>query len=78
MIPVRSDKAGVFTMQVEIPSTLPYVILASTNLMDWLPIFTNSVPGLLDFNDFDAANYPTRFYRMTASIASSYHRKMSF
>ena len=65
MIPVRSDKGGVFTMEVEIPSTLPYVILASTNLMDWLPIFTNSVPGLLDFNDFDAANYPTRFYRMS-------------
>jgi len=65
MIPGSPDKSGAFTMQVEIPSTLPYVIQASTNLLDWLPIFTNVVPGLLNFTDFDATNYPVRFYRMT-------------
>jgi uncharacterized protein (TIGR03790 family) len=65
MIPGRPDKSGAFTMQVEIPSTLPYVIVASTNLLDWLPIYTNAVAGLLDFIDSDAANYPMRFYRMT-------------
>jgi uncharacterized protein (TIGR03790 family) len=65
MIPGHPDKSGAFTMEVEIPSTLPYVIQASTNLLDWLPIFTNVVPGLLDFIDFDATNYPARFYRMT-------------
>ena len=65
MIPGRPDKSGAFTMEVQIPSTLPYVIQASTNLQDWLPIFTNVMPGLLDFIDFDATNYPTRFYRMT-------------
>jgi len=65
MIPVHPDRGSAFTMEVEIPSTLPYVILASTNMQDWLPIFTNSVPGLLHFNDPGAANYPVRFYRMT-------------
>ncbi len=65
MIPGRPDKSGAFTMEVEIPGTLPYVIQASTNLLDWLPISTNSLPGLLDFTDFDSINYPARFYRMT-------------
>ena len=66
MTPGSPDKSGAFTMEVGIPSTLPYVIQASTNLMDWQPIFTNNVsPGLLDFTDYDSTNYPARFYRMT-------------
>jgi len=69
MMPGRLGKSGAFTMQVEIPSTLPYVIQASTNLLTWLPIFTNAVPGLLDFSDFDATNYPARFYRMSWPVA---------
>ena len=65
MEPNRPDHTGAFTMQVEIPGTLPYVIQASTNLMNWLPIYTNTEPGLLDFSDSDATNFPARFYRMT-------------
>jgi len=64
MIPGRPDKSGAFTMEVGIPSTLPYLIQASTNLRDWVPVFTNTIPGLLNFVDFDATNYPARFYRM--------------
>ena len=42
------DKSGAFTMQVGIPSTLPYVILASTNLVNWQAIFTNNTaPGIV-------------------------------
>ncbi len=60
------DKNGAFTMAVGIPGPLPYVILASTNLMNWQPIFTNNAPpGLLDFTDYDSINYPVRFYRMS-------------
>ncbi|HTY88897.1 MAG TPA: TIGR03790 family protein [Candidatus Acidoferrum sp.] len=65
MTPGHPDKSGAFTMEVEIPSTLPYVILAATNFLDWQPIFTNSTPGLLHFTDYDSTNYPRRFYRMT-------------
>lgn len=65
MTPGRPDGSGAFTMEVGIPSTLPYVILASTNLTSWQPIATNSVPGLLNFTDYDATNYPARFYRMS-------------
>jgi len=66
MMPGRPDKNGAFDMEVGIPSTLPYVIQASTNFTDWVPIFTNNVPpGLLDFTDYDSTNYPARFYRMT-------------
>jgi uncharacterized protein (TIGR03790 family) len=65
MLPGRPAANGAFTMEVGIPTTLPYVILASTNLMNWLPICTNSIPGLLNFIDYDSTNYPARFYRMT-------------
>src|ERR1019366_6740567 len=68
MTPGRPDKNGAFRMEVAIPSTLAYVILASTNLLDWQPIFTNDMPGLLDFTDDDSTNYPVRFYRMTWSV----------
>ena len=65
MTPGRPDKSGAFTMQVGVPSTLLYVIEASTNLLNWLPISTNNVPGLLNFIDYDSTNFPARFYRMT-------------
>jgi hypothetical protein len=65
MTPGSPDINGAFRMEVEIPSTLPYVIQASTNLLGWQPIFTNTTPGLLNFTDYDSTNYPMRFYRMT-------------
>jgi len=61
MIPGYPDKHGDFTMKVGIPSALPYVIQASTNLMDWQPIFTNEVPGWLNFTDYCSTNYPCAF-----------------
>jgi uncharacterized protein (TIGR03790 family) len=68
MIPTGDDGSGVFRMQVEIPTALHYVIQASTNLVNWLPIYTNVTPGLLDFQDNDATNYSRRFYRVVGPI----------
>lgn len=40
------------------------VIEASTNLINWTPIYTNATPGnLLDFIDARASDYQQRFYR---------------
>ena len=61
---VSANRNGAFTMEVGIPGTLPYVILASTNLLDWEPVATNDVPGLSSFTDWNSTNYPARFYRM--------------
>ncbi len=56
------NKSGVFSMQVGIPAMLDNVVMASTNLINWQPILTNNVPGLLNFTDYDSTNYPARFY----------------
>ena len=37
------------------------IIEASTNLVGWLPLYTNTTPFL--FTDTDATNYLYRFYR---------------
>ncbi|HEY1790500.1 MAG TPA: TIGR03790 family protein [Verrucomicrobiae bacterium] len=65
MTPGSPNRSGAYTMNVGIPSALPYVILASTNLSEWQPIFTNGVPGMLNFTDWDSTNYPARFYQMS-------------
>jgi uncharacterized protein (TIGR03790 family) len=70
MVPVGLDRNGAFNIEVGIPSPMPYVVQASTNLMDWQPVFTNNLtPGLLDFTDYSSTNSPVRFYRMTWPVA---------
>jgi uncharacterized repeat protein (TIGR01451 family) len=38
------------------------IVQASTNLVTWLPIYTNNTP--FTFTDVNATNYPDRFYRV--------------
>ena len=59
-----ADKSGKFEMNVEIPTALNYAIQASTNLVDWTSIATNSTPGLFVFTDSESLQYPSRFYRV--------------
>ncbi|HEV2320559.1 MAG TPA: hypothetical protein VGV18_12460, partial [Verrucomicrobiae bacterium] len=65
MTPEGPNREGAYTMTVGIPNSSPYVILASTNLLNWQPIFTNDTPGLSTFTDWDSTNYSSRFYEMS-------------
>jgi uncharacterized protein (TIGR03790 family) len=62
------DANGVFHLLVQTPTGLPYVIEASTNLLDWIPMATNTVPGLVEFEDPAATNFPSRFYRVMGPV----------
>jgi uncharacterized repeat protein (TIGR01451 family) len=56
-----SVSGGVFHLTVTGTSGINYTVQASTNLVNWLPIYTNVSP--FSFTDSHASNYPTRFYR---------------
>jgi VCBS repeat-containing protein len=67
-IPLRIDSGAMtangFQLKLSGPVVPSYVIEASTNLTNWIPISTNSgVGGDVVFTDFDAANFSPRFYR---------------
>lgn len=53
-------------LQIEGASDTTYLIEASTDLINWKSVGTTSVStnGTFDFEDPDAANYPSRFYRV--------------
>ena len=54
-----------FAVQVEgVSASNMLIIFASTDLVNWLPIFTNgSATGTVQFMDSAATNLPARFYR---------------
>jgi cellulose 1,4-beta-cellobiosidase len=55
---------GQFTLQFQAASGVTYIIQASTNLQDWMPIFTNpSAGGLFIYVDTNASA-PATFYRV--------------
>jgi hypothetical protein len=51
-----------FQCRVTASSGVGYVVEASTNLADWLPLATNTASPLL-LTDTNAAGHPQRFYR---------------
>jgi hypothetical protein len=53
-----------FEIQLSGSAGASYVLEATTNLMDWIPISTNPAGGsLFDLVDPGASNYSYRFYR---------------
>jgi hypothetical protein len=43
---------------------MPFIVEASTNLVDWQPVWTNILSGAsATFTDFQWTNYPARYYR---------------
>lgn len=57
---IFANTNGMFRLTVTSPSLLT-IIQASTNLVDWTSIYTNTPP--FTFTDSNAASYPYRFYR---------------
>ena len=57
---------GVFQFSYSNSSGQPLSVYASTNLVDWAAIgaATQIAPGLYQFTDTAAANYPRRFYQL--------------
>jgi hypothetical protein len=60
-----SLSGGTFTMQLtNLTGQEQVVISASTNLLQWVPIYTNpSGYGTVSFTDSNAGSLPWRFYR---------------
>ena len=61
-----SATSGTFQFTINGQSGQEYIIQASTNLVDWVPIYTNSAPFASPFNfvDPNASSYSSRFYRV--------------
>ena len=57
------DGSG-FGFQFTGPVGQPVVVEASTDLMSWLPIWTNTFTGTLHFSDPQWTNHPARLYRL--------------
>jgi hypothetical protein len=56
---------GHFQFSLSGPSATSALIQASTNLVDWTSLQTNTpFSGLLLFDDAQAVGYPVRFYRV--------------
>ncbi len=58
---------GMFTMRFYGDTGTNYVVKASTNLVNWLPLATNQISGLgyLEFTDISSTNFSRRFYWIT-------------
>jgi hypothetical protein len=59
---------GMFTLRFYGDTWTNYIVKASTNLVNWLPVTTNQIGGLgyLEFTDIYSTNYNRRFYRIAA------------
>ena len=57
---------GMFTLRFYGETGANYVVKASTNLVNWLPVATNQISGLgyLEFTDISSTNFDRRFYRV--------------
>jgi hypothetical protein len=63
--PIKSTSG--FSLLISAPQGYTYVLEASTNLVNWTPIATNTAVTASDvFTDTDAPNYPNRFYRVSS------------
>jgi uncharacterized repeat protein (TIGR01451 family) len=55
---------GAFQLSITNTTGQSVIIEASTNLVNWIPVFTNVEP--FTYTNLDSTNYPLRFYRAKA------------
>ena len=61
----QQPSCGAFKLHLIGTAGRSFVLLASTNLVEWTPLSTNSTLGpSFDFTDTTTTNYPCRFYRV--------------
>jgi hypothetical protein len=67
VVSTNTKTAGYTLTFTGLPAT-SYTVWASTNMVDWVPIGTGSETqaGDYEFTDSSAANYSSRFYRISA------------
>jgi uncharacterized repeat protein (TIGR01451 family) len=56
---------GTFTLTINASTTAPTYIYASTNLITWVPVFTNASPFVspFTFTDSNMSRHPYRFFK---------------
>jgi len=54
---------GQFGFSLTGPAGRSVVVEASTDLVSWLPLWTNTFTSILNFNDLQSGDYSNRFYR---------------
>src|SRR5437016_8866118 len=62
--PVYTNHQAQFYVNGVTNTTINYIVQASTNLRDWIPLRTNA--GSFKFTDTNAASYAAKFYRATS------------
>lgn len=61
LTPGFNAASGAFQLSVTGASGQSVIVQASTNLVNWLPVYTNLIP--FTFTNLDSTNFPLRFYR---------------
>jgi hypothetical protein len=62
LTPSFNAATGSFKMSVTGSTNQLAIVQASTNLVNWIPVYTNPVPFI--FTNFDSTNFQMRFYRV--------------
>jgi hypothetical protein len=66
---------GSFSLQMVGPAGTDYIIEASSDLINWVPMATNNSPdGILNFTDTNAGSQTCQFYRAVNNAASAIAR----
>jgi hypothetical protein len=66
LISIASTSGGI-SVSVNGTAASPYVIIASTNLINWVALATNNTPFV--FTDTNSSNYSQRFYQAVQESA---------